>query len=78
MVATTILSRESWFPILAAGDEAGYVFERREAVDGTAGACDLGRCAERGVGRDDATRSSRRSEDARRWRSWALRCEESC
>lgn len=25
MVATTILSRESWFPILAAGDEAGYV-----------------------------------------------------
>jgi hypothetical protein len=42
MVATTILSRESWFPMLAAGDEAGCVFERGEAVDGTAGACDLG------------------------------------
>jgi hypothetical protein len=56
IVATTILSRESRFPMLAAGDEAGYVFERGEAVDSTAGACNVYGCAERMMGRGDATR----------------------
>jgi hypothetical protein len=56
MVATTILSRESRFPMLAAGDEACYVSERGEAVDSTAGACNLCGCAERMIGKCDATR----------------------
>jgi hypothetical protein len=56
IVATTILSRESRFPMLAAGDEAGYVFERGKAVDSTAEARDLYRCAESLVGKGDATR----------------------
>lgn len=40
------------------------MFERREAVDGTAGACDLWECAAWVAGRGAATRGSRRSEDA--------------
>jgi hypothetical protein len=42
--------------MLAAGDEAGYVFERGEAVDSTARACNGYGCAERIMGRGDATR----------------------
>lgn len=42
----------------------GLCLERREAVDGTAGGCNLWECAAWVAGRGDATRGSRRSEDA--------------
>jgi hypothetical protein len=43
MVATTILSRESRFPMLAAGDEAGYVcLNEGKLLRVQREACDLG------------------------------------
>jgi hypothetical protein len=55
------------------------VFERGEAVEGTAGGLRSGLDAPRGWSVEAMRREeSRRSEDARRRRSWALQCEESC
>jgi hypothetical protein len=57
MVATTILSRESWFPMLAAGDEAGYVcLNEGKLLMAQRGLAIWVGCAERVVGRGDATR----------------------